>query len=29
MMHDDWMWGMGWPHLIGALPTDRHDDPRR
>ena len=26
MMLDDWMWGMGRPHLIGALPTDRHDD---
>ena len=19
MMHDGWMWGMGWPRLIGAL----------
>jgi hypothetical protein len=19
MMHDGWMWGMGWLHLIGVL----------
>jgi len=19
MMHDGWMWGMGWPHLVGLV----------
>jgi hypothetical protein len=19
MMHDGWMWGMGWPHLAGSV----------